>query len=314
MVAALENMNGNERSTSKVRTMTEEDWETLISKIKRGVCTPFIGAGVYWDRYSIRSQIALEWATRHNYPLNDSGDLASVAQFLSTKFDSEYVQTMFITELGKVEVPKFDSTDPYVALASLPLPIYITTNYDDFMTQALKRLNREPKTEVCKWKRPLLDYEVSYLLDGHIPNVANPSVFHLYGYVDNPASLVLSEDDYFQFLINVARDFARTPHQIQRAMSKSLLLLGYRLNDWDFRALFHLLASCIAPNPGIAHVAVQISPVGNEASQDVIDRVQDYFDRYFRLRQLNICISSLTTSAFVAELKKRWGGGTNGNS
>lgn len=307
MVAALENVNRDDGNSTRVRTMNDDDWQTLISKIKRGICTPFIGGGVYWDRYSIRSKIARTWAKNYAYPLSDRRKLATVAQFLSTKFDTEHVQNMFIEELKQLKVPNFvDADDPYVILASLPLPIFITTNYDTFMTEALKRANKEPRTEICKWKRPHLDYEVSHLLDGHNPNVANPSVFHLYGYVDNPASLVLSEDDYFQFLINVSREFIRTtPHQIQGAMSRSLLLLGYQLNDWDFRALFHLLASCIAPNPGLAHVAVQISPVKGEGRQDLIERVQDYFDRYFRSRQLNICISSKTTPDFVTELKKR---------
>ena len=303
MVATTETQSGK---GSSVRTMNDGDWATLISKITYRSCTPFIGAGVYWDRYSIRSQIALKWATEHDYPLSDSSDLASVAQFLFAKFDPGYVQNMFIEELKALDAPDFaDEHDPYTILASLPLPIYITTNYDDFMTKALKRQHRDPKTEMCKWKRTL-DDEVSYLRDGATPSVANPSVFHLHGHVDNPDSLVLSEDDYFQFLINVSRELVRIPHQIQKAMSKSLLLVGFRLVDWDFRVLFHLLASCISLDPRIAHVAVQISPVGNEPRQDVIEKVQDYFDRYFRSRQLNICISSLKTQDFAAQLKTKW--------
>jgi hypothetical protein len=286
--------------------MTDEDWITLIGKIKHRSCTPFLGSGVYWDRYSIRSQIALKWADEYQYPLSDSSDLASVAQFLAAKFDSEHVQNLFISEINEIETPTFtDPSDPYTVLASLPLPTYITTNYDDFMTRALKQKNREPRTEMCRWKKSL-DDEVSFLLEGHTPTVPNPSVFHLYGSVENATSLVLSEDDYFQFLINVSRDLARIPHQIQKAMSKSLLILGYKLIDWDFRVLFHLLASCITLDPRIAHVAVQISPVGDEAGQDVIDKVQDYLDRYFRSRQLNVCISSLKTQDFVAELKTKW--------
>lgn len=321
MVATPESFNGStpeilngttkpSLGTSTVRTMTDADWTTLIGKIKRGACTPFLGAGVYWDRYSIRSQIALKWADKYHYPLSDSSDLASVAQFLFAKFDPDTVQNMFINELKLLDAPNFaDASDPYTILASLPLPIYITTNYDDFMTTALKRKWREPKTEVCKWKKSL-DDEESYLLDGHTPNVANPSVFHLHGRVENPDSLVLSEDDYFQFLINVSRELVRIPHQIQKAMSKSLLLVGFRLIDWDFRVLFHLLASCISLDPRIAHVAVQISPVDEEDNQDVTEKVQDYFDRYFRSRQLNICISSLKTQDFAAQLMTKWKEGT----
>ena len=301
MAAEIENPQG-----AVVRRMNEDDWRTLIATISLRRCTPFIGAGVYWDRYSIRSQIALKWAKEFGYPLSDSNDLASVAQFLYAKFDPSLVQNMLIEELNQIDTPNYaDANDPYTILASLPLPIYITTNYDDFISEALNKKNRDAKTETCKWKKAL-DDEKSYLLAGPAPTVATPSVFHLYGRADNLDSLVLSEDDYFQFLINVSRELSRIPHQIQKAMSKSLLLIGFRLTDWDFRVLFHLIASSFSLDPRTAHVAVQISPVGNEAGQDVIDRVQDYFDRYFRSRQLNISISSLKTQDFAAELKTKW--------
>jgi hypothetical protein len=308
MVAAIENLAGG-----AVRTMTDADWTTLIGKIKRGACTPFLGAGVYWDRYSIRSAIAQKWAEEYHYPLNDSSDLASVAQFVATETDPETVQNMFIDELRLLDAPDFaDKNDPYTVLASLPLPIYLTTNYDDFMTDALRKKNRNPFTEMCKWKKSL-DDEKSYLLEGHNPTVPNPSVFHLHGHMRNPESLVLIEDDYFQFLINISRELVRIPHQIQKAMSRSLLLVGYRLFDWDFRVLFHLLASCITLDPRIAHVAVQISPVGDEAGQDVIERVQEYFNRYFRYRQLNVCISFLKTHEFAQQLRTKWEGRADAN-
>jgi hypothetical protein len=292
----------------RVRTMTEPDWTLLMGKLKRGACTPFLGAGVYWDRYSIRSKVARKWADEYHYPLSDSSDLASVAQFVATETDPDTVQSLFIEELKLLDAPDFaDQADPYTILASLPLPIYITTNYDNFMTEALKRKNRDPRTELCKWKT-LLDDEKSYLADlDYSPTVANPSVFHLHGRVERPDSLVLIEDDYFEFLINISRDLMiRVPHQIQKAMSKSLLLVGYRLFDWDFRVLFHLLASCITLDPRIAHVAVQIAPAEHEDNQDVVEKVQDYFDRYFKSRRLNICISFLKTQDFAAELKTRW--------
>ena len=36
-------------------------------------------------------------------------------------------------------------------LARLPLPVYITTNYDEFMVQALSGQHKDPKRELCQW-------------------------------------------------------------------------------------------------------------------------------------------------------------------
>lgn len=294
---------------NQVRSLTDRDWTILIDRIRDGKCTPFIGSGIYHDLYSIRSRIAEQWAKQYDYPLSNSTDLASVARFLSVEYDPMFAQEELIKELKSFPTPKFeDPNDPHSILAALPLPIYITTNYDSFMTEALKKRQRDVQPEVCRWKKSLMD-ETSFLSDDFSPSVASPSVFHLYGYASNAASLVLTEDDYFQFMINVATDATSTivPKRIQRAMANaSLLLLGYRLDDWDFRVLFHLLASCIKMNTETTHVSVQISPVGNEAGEDVIRKVQNYFGKYFKSRMPKICISWETTQDFVSKLKEKW--------
>ena len=73
---------------------------------------------------------------------------------------------------------------------------------------------------------------------GLVPTQANPVVFHLHGHYDVPESLVLTEDDYLDFLVAVSRDDGLLPHQIQKALAgASLLFLGYRLADWNFRVI-----------------------------------------------------------------------------
>ena len=58
-------------------------------------------------------------------------------------------------ELQRIEVPNFNlpqyKDSPYTILAELPFPIYVTTNYDNFMEKALKDKSREPVSEFCKW-------------------------------------------------------------------------------------------------------------------------------------------------------------------
>ena len=290
-----------------VKRLDDNGWEVLLQRIKDGKCTPILGTGVYSEGPSLRTEVAKKWANEHKYPLTDGSDLARVARFLSVEFaDAEYAANKYIEELKRVPPPDFsDQNDPYTILAKLPLPLYITTNYDDFLERSLKKQHREVRTDLCRWMKSI--DEPSPLIDGFDPVVANPSVFHLYGYTQSQQSLVLSEDDYFQFLINVSNDQDLIPKRVAKAITgTSLILLGYSLDDWDFRVLFHFLAAKLKNSTSKTHVAVQISPLSRDAPEDLKERAQTFFDKYFESRSPDIRITWDTTQAFMIKLKEKW--------
>ena len=289
-----------------VKRIQATDWEVLMKRIKDGRCTPFLGAGVYSEGPSLRNSIAKKWAAEYNYPFADGADVARVARFLNVEYgDAEYASGKYVEELAKLPAPNFDDpNEPYNILAKLPLPIYITTNYDDMMERALLKNHRDVKQDLCKWVKSLED--TSPLAEqGFQPNVANPTVFHLYGYTQTQQSMVMSEDDYSQFLINVSKDQELIPKRIQQAITgTSLLLLGYSLEDWDFRILFHFLAGYLKNSTSKTHVAVQLSP--NASTDDLKQRAQAFFDKYFESKSPDIRVSWETTPKFVAMLRDSW--------
>jgi hypothetical protein len=289
-----------------VKRMQDTDWEVLMKRIKDGRCTPFLGAGVYSEGPSLRTSVAKKWAAKYHYPFRDDDDVARVARFLNVEYgDAEYASGQYIDELSKLKLPNFDdANEPYNILAKLPLPIYVTTNYDDMMEQALMKNKRDVKRDLCKWVKGLED--TSPLAEqGFQPNVANPSVFHLYGYTQTQQSMVMSEDDYFQFLINVSKDPELIPKRIQQAITgTSLMLLGYSLEDWDFRILFHFLAGYLKNSTSRTHVAVQLSPTATDT--DIKLRSQAFFDKYFESKSPDIRVSWETTQNFVAMIRDSW--------
>ena len=220
-----------------VKRLNDNDWEVLIRRIKDGRCTPILGAGAIRGP-SLRTAVSQKWATEYGYPLTDGTDLARVARFLSVEFqDAEYAATKYIEELSKVPALNFnDPNEPYNILAKLPLPVYITSNYDDVMEKALINRHRDVKTDLCRWMKSI--DEPSPLAEGFQPDVANPSVFHLYGYTQSQQSLVLTEDDYFQFLINVSNDPELIPKRIQKAIT------GTSLMFWALASRMGFSASC----------------------------------------------------------------------
>jgi hypothetical protein len=290
-------------------TLSKRDWNLLLGRIRDGHCTPFLGAGACYGVLPLGGEIAERWAEASGYPLEDRWNLARVAQYRAVIEDPMSPKEALVREFRQAAPPDFREPDePHAALAGLPLPIYLTTNYDDFMIRALKSARKEPKRELCRWNSYLEDLPSAF--DGDFePTVAMPVVYHLHGHMGHPESLVLTEDDYLDFLVNLGKDEGRDvreqkflPPRIQRALTgASLLFLGYSIGDWDFRVLFRSLVGYLERSITRAHISVQLPP---QVSNELEDKAQKYLDAYFGETKIRVYWG--TCRDFVAELKTRW--------
>lgn len=114
-------------------TLTDETWLILLERIKSGRCLPFLGAGASFPAIPLGSTIAAEWAQEYTYPGDNPKNLVEVAQFLAVQFDPLTPKEKILKQLDNVVPPDFNAADePHGLLADLPLPIYLTTNYNDF--------------------------------------------------------------------------------------------------------------------------------------------------------------------------------------
>lgn len=270
-----------------------------MSRIKAGNCTPFLGAGAAAGVLPLASEIAQRWARESDYALSDTADLARVAQFLAVRMgDGMIPKEKICAELEQVTAPDFGRPDePHGVLASLPLPVFITTNYDDLMVRALRHRLKDPKVEICRWNHsPAIKEQRVVLSPGFAPTPAAPVVFHLHGRLGVPESLVLTEDDYVDFLVAVSREVKLLPHQIKKALAgASLLFIGYRLADWNFRVLHRGVV--MAGEPSLRRLSVTVQLQGTP-------REREYLQKYFGM--MNVRVYWGTAQQFVAELGERW--------
>jgi hypothetical protein len=285
--------------------LEEKDWELLLKRISRGKCTPFLGAGAAYGVLPLAGDIARQWAKDYDYPLADCSDLARVAQFLAVDrgdlmFPKEEIASLF----ENTPSPDFDKPEePHSALASLPLPTFITTNYDNFMEQALLKHNKNPKRELCRWNKYIKRFPSLFDQDaGFQSSAANPIIYHLHGYKEVPESLVLTEDDYLDFLVNISSDQSLIPPLIQKALTgSSLLFVGYGLADLNFRVLFRGLIKSMEDSLRRVSIAVQLPPESTEPAQR---RAQQYLTEYFKKTDIRVYWGE--AREFCAELKSRW--------
>jgi SIR2-like protein len=286
--------------------LANRDWDHLIRAIKDQRCTPFIGAGACHGTLPLGADIARDWAQKNDYPFDDSNNLIKVAQFLAVEAYPMFPKDEIVQLFKDLNAsPKLsEENEPHRVLAELPLPVYLTTNYDDFMMRALTRNKmRDPKREICRWNT-LTRNELSRFDNGYEPTVANPVVFHLHGHTELPSSIVLTEDDYFDFLVNVSREPDLIPRRIQKALTEtSVLFIGYGLADWNFRVLMQGLSRYMEKGLGRRHIAVMLSPnIPNSEAQQ--QKAQKYLANYYE--NIDVQVYWGTAREFCAELAQRW--------
>jgi hypothetical protein len=318
----------------------EDFWPKLLANIEAGACVPFLGPRVNHGLLPSPSAVARRLAEKYNYPLADGHDLARVAQFIALDdpplLRNEYIRTLrrslfsyldlkptredrqryadanfsdTAAGLGWAEkVLAVQENEIHHLLAELPLPLYLTTNVDSFMTEALRHKGRAPRRMGLRWQKAEAGTP-QFTLPQEL-SVEQPVVLHLNGYDADPvqqANLVLSEESYLEHFIRLSREQDYIlPAQVNTALSQSsFLFLGYDLNDWEFRVVIQGLIGAIEQRKKKEerklHVGVQL-----ELNPDLdSDKVLSYLRRYLRDR-FNIEIYWGTPQQFMTELHSEW--------
>jgi hypothetical protein len=297
--------------------MTADDipWDELLRRIDRGALTPFLGAGISRPPLPNAAELADILAGQWKYPFCTERDLMQVAQYRATRVDGSAAKGAVAELLKRYAPPDFkDPSQPHVVLASLPIPVYLTTNYDNYMEEALQKQLRKPLVEVCRWNSGLRTRR-SYLLEDKDPDVGTPVVFHLHGHIDDPDSFVLTEDDYLDFIVNARRYEASTdtsvqmltPRLVERIANTSLLFIGYGLRDWNLRVLLRALVQSADVSSRKLSVSVQLVPpdaqIDGKSPSAKADATR-FLERYFE--GLEIRIFWGTAQEFLTKLKSRW--------
>lgn len=298
-------------------TVTDLPWKDLFKRVDRGECTPFIGAGASAGTLPLAAGLARELVaederdTRNRCPLPDHADLARVCQYLAvTHKDANFPKDRIaerITNLGRPDFGKVG--EPHATLAQLPLPVYLTTNYDDFMITALRRRVAGARREVARWRKSLLNEEDSAFDAGYTPTPQDPVVFHLHGHTGIPRTMVATEDDYVDFLVNISKDLANSPTgpgmrailplRIRRAITNHMLLfVGYGLADINFRVVLRGLVGSLERSERVVSMAIQYS---EGTAQDL----EEYLEEYFQW-SLDLQIFWGSATDFATELSTQW--------
>lgn len=313
-------------------TNSATNWITLLSKIRKGQCTPVIGPELNSKVARARNEIALAWAESYHYPmaLHERISLPQVSQYIASEYSDAFLYEDFEKQYRDFALRRFgafltseqrslpldklmstvamaissaDPHEPHRILAELPFRLYVTTSLNSFLSDTLRRANKRPEEIVLSPASPVQPPAE--------PTPERPLVFHFFGRMDKLQDSVLTEDDYFDFLIRCWRDRKDIPSIVQNALvDSSLLFLGFKIHQWDFRVLFRSLLAMEGSNCRARHmhIAVQIDPDDDQVTDP--DRARNYLERYFEhfaeLKKTKVIIFWGSAEDFLQELKTQW--------
>ncbi len=123
-----------------------------------------------------------------------------------------------------------------------------------------------------------------------------PVIYQLYGSLDDPSSMILSDSDWLDFIVKVARGSPALPVNLTSTLhdtARSFLFLGFDPSEWHFRVLLHILSDNAKRRyPSFAY-ELDSAPV------DVDTR--DFYRTSHRIH-----VFSGDLAMFCAELRKRY--------
>ncbi|HKC66500.1 MAG TPA: SIR2 family protein [Pyrinomonadaceae bacterium] len=236
----------------------------IAEKVSKGECILFLGAGVHYPPpegsiYSYPEEqrlplgrafsqaLADKSGFSEQFPKDSTGNLQRVALYYETKLG----RNNLVNEI-KNAVMYGKKPSPVVrALARLNFPLVITTNYDQLFEDALrmpKPLGPEKRPFVSVYNKDGSDPTKEYPGD---PAADQPFVVKIHGDVQSPESMVITDEDYIQFVLRMSDKIPYNPIPLTFSYfftRRPTLFVGYSLMDYNLRLLFKTLRWKIDPS------------------------------------------------------------------
>jgi SIR2-like domain len=224
--------------------------DQIAGAVREQHCILFLGAGVHApppegspfeyppeQRPPIGSALSRELADScglsERSPDEDPSNLQRVALFYEIARSRRQLVEAVTTAVNTGKQPS-----PMLrALAELDFPLVITTNYDQLFERALYAAGKQPRAAVYT---PNLEATT----DHRDPSAASPVVFKIHGDIMQPETIVITDEDYIQFVLRMSNKDPYDPVPLTLKYYLTgwpTLFVGYSLLDYNLRVLFKTL-------------------------------------------------------------------------
>lgn len=229
--------------------MKDVIWSSLISSLQSGQCVLVLGPDIEAEpmdnpnadieNTSLRDvfcQYLAKQLEDENQKIGEMVLFAVAQQF----YDSPALSTVNLKNIAAqfFRDARYRPGPQHHQLAQCPFSIVLTTCHDDLFNKALIENNKKPSKYWYHYRGEPRDNKE---LDG-IPDHKNPALYHLFGALDEPNSLVLTENDLLDFVIHVISSRPKLPDSLRSALrNKTFLFFGFGIRHWYLRVLLKLI-------------------------------------------------------------------------
>lgn len=202
----------------------------VLHDIVQGCCIPIIGAG-----FSKNADLPVglkmpSWADLGKFFSDQIPDYP-----FSTPIDSisafchEFSRAKLVEELGTaLHINESKPGSAHISFANVPFDMIITTNFDFLLEKAYEQTNIS--------YRPIIDEDQLSISTAKYDRV----ILKIHGDLNHPGRLIVTEEDYDNFIDKYP---LLSTYISNLLISRTPLLIGYSLDDPDFRQLWQIIGN-----------------------------------------------------------------------
>jgi hypothetical protein len=218
--------------------------------VKTRQCILFLGSGAHAappdgspfryppeHRPPVGGALSRALAAKCDFARRFPGEDASNLQRVALAYEIDSSRARLVDEIASAVGAAARPSPMLRALARLDFPLVITTNYDQLFERALRDAGKGPRVAVYKPEaEPTADYRDA--------TAQSPVIYKLHGDISERASLVVTDEDYIQFVLRMSdKDpYDPIPLTLKYFLAGwTTLFVGYSLMDYNLRLLFKTL-------------------------------------------------------------------------
>jgi hypothetical protein len=287
--------------------MKERNWTNLVTSLRHRQCVLVLGpevpaklASTAGSSPAARDLSYSEELTRQLASEFEGDDrrvmgstLAAVAQLYEDAFGPNTMRSaaaqFYISEA-------YDPSDVHRSLASLPFSVILTTCHDALLTRALQESGKRPL--VCRYYFRGDRHDNPEFAPSETPD--EPVIYHLFGFAQEPRSLVLSENEVLDFLIAIVSERSPLPNTLSRILKRkyqSFLFVGFGIKQLHLRILLKVLIRAL-------ELDRTGSAVATESLRDLLEGDREQTILFYQ-RGTRVEIEDAEIRAFLVELTRR---------
>jgi hypothetical protein len=221
--------------------MEERDWTALIDNIYTGNCILVLGPEIATDKFEnelrplneILSNIFADDIEKERKVINRN-DLGYTSDLYAKK-NSENNLKRDAAEFYKNRT--IENNKVYSNLVNIPFKLVINATHDKLYIKVLEKANKKFQVDYYNYKGKKLG-----MVRWDSRDV--PLIYYLFGTIDDPNSLVISEKNLFEFLVKLISNDPPIQSNISSELcnvEKSFLFLGLGFGNWYLRILLYAL-------------------------------------------------------------------------